>query len=323
MQLRALRARHGPSAGPNRLACTESGYYITENCAFGTVCTGAGQCTGCPEGDAFCSGTSRLVCIGGVYKTQNCGFGSVCVGQGQCSECQGNEAICSGTERRVCSNGLFVTMNCPAGTSCTGEGQCTTSTSCVVGSARCAAGGGREVCDNGVWVSSPCPAGTACSGTGECPIPGPAITNLVVNDTSLGNDGIANNTQWSPQATFVGGQRAFADRTFTIGAIPAAASHLVNKPWIRTAADSKSYDATPTLATANITGSFVYLAVDSRHGPGFLTGFTLQTYSLTVMEAGVARTYRLWKKAVTNSGGSFSLPSIGFNTAPCYFVIVE
>jgi hypothetical protein len=180
---------------------------------------------------------------------------------------------------------------------------------------------------NGSWTTSPCEAGLVCSGVGQCTVPAAAITNLVVNDTAAGSNGIPNNTEWTIQPSFAGGggQRAFNDRTFTIGALPAAASHLTGKPWIRTAADSKSYAATPTLATATITGAFVFLAVDTRHATGFLTtaGFTAEPYSLTVFEGATARAYRVWKKAVLSSGSSVSLPRVGVTTAPCYFVIVE
>jgi hypothetical protein len=183
------------------------------------------------------------------------------------------------------------------------------------------------VCSNGSWQPSPCAPGTVCGGDGACTVPPVAITNLLVNDTSTaGNNTKPNNEEWTVEPFFAGGsgQRAFNDRTFTIGAIPAAASHLVGKPWIRSAADSKSYTATPILASATISGSFVYLAVDSRHATAFLTGngFAVEPYSLTVLEGTTPRTYRLWKKAVV-SGSTVNLPRVGATTAPCYFVIVQ
>jgi hypothetical protein len=197
----------------------------------------------------------------------------------------------------------------------------------VNGAARCAASG-RQVCVNTQWQDSACEPGSVCTGAGVCQVPDTAsITNLVVNDTANGSDGIPNNTQWTVLPSFAGGggQRAFNDRTFTISALPAAAAHLAGKPWIRTAADSKSYTATPTLATATVTGSFVFLAVDSRHATGFLTtaGFTAEPYSLTVLEGTTMHAYRVWKKAVLTSGGTVSFPRVGATVAPCYFVIVE
>jgi hypothetical protein len=181
------------------------------------------------------------------------------------------------------------------------------------------------VCSNGTWQPSPCAPGTLCTAAGTCTARG--ITDLVVNDTSGGNDGIPNNTQWTILGNFVGGTgvRAFGDRTFTIAPLPAAASHLAGKPWIRTAADSKSYAATATLATATVTGSSVYLAVDSRHATTFLTGagFAVEPYSITVNEGATPRTYRVWKKAVASPGTTFSFPRIGATTAPCYIVIVQ
>ena len=154
---------------------------------------------------------------------------------------------------------------------------------------------------------------------------GASISSLVVNDTSTGNDGIPNNTQWSIQAGFDGGagQRPFGDRAYTIAALPAAASHLRSKPWIRSAADSKSYTSpTVPLATASMNGAFVYLAVDDRHATGFLSGYTDQGYNLTVNEGATARPYSVWRRAIP-AGGAVTLPSIGSATAPCYFVIVE
>jgi hypothetical protein len=154
---------------------------------------------------------------------------------------------------------------------------------------------------------------------------GSSIANLVVNDTSTGNDGIPNNTQWSVQAGFDGGagQRPFGDRTYTLAALPAAATHLRGKPWIRTAADSKTYAGSmPPVASATVNGSFVYLAVDDRHATGFLAGYTDQGYNLTVNEGTTARAYSVWRKPVT-SGSTVNFPSIGSTTAPFYFVIVE
>jgi hypothetical protein len=169
-------------------------------------------------------------------------------------------------------------------------------------------------CDSG--FTSTVTVSVTCAGT--------SISDLVVNDTAAGGDGIPNNTQWSIQAGFDGGagQRPFGDRTYTLAALPAAATHLRGKPWIRTAADSKTFAPPATLASATMNGSFVYLAVDDRHATGFLAGYTDQGYNLTVNEGATARPYSVWRKAIT-SGSTVTLPAIGSSTAPCYFVIVE
>ena len=181
----------------------------------------------------------------------------------------------------------------------------------------------QDTC-NSTWAAAGAIVVT-CSGP-----PAPSITNLVVNDTATtnppaGSDGIPNAQQWSVQPSFAGGggQLAFGDRSYPIGAVPAAASHLNGKPWIRTAADSKHITTSP-LASATMTGSFVYLAVDDRHATGFLTGngFVDQGYNLTVNEGATARPYSVWRKSFT-SGSTVQLPPVGSASAPCYFVIVQ
>jgi hypothetical protein len=164
-------------------------------------------------------------------------------------------------------------------------------------------------------------AALACGGTG------PSISNLVVNDTAPGVDGIPNNTQWSIQPSFGGGagQLAFGDRTYTIAALPSAAAHFTGKPWIRTAADSKFYTATnPPLATATVNGSYVFIAIDSRHPTTFLTnaGYASQGYSITVNEGSTPRTYNIWRKPVT-PGSTVTFPTLASTSAACYFAIVE
>ncbi len=170
-------------------------------------------------------------------------------------------------------------------------------------------------------------------GTGSTPLAciGTATTGLVVNDTANGNDGVPNNTQWTTQPSFAGGggQRAFGDRTYTIAALPAAATHFNGKPWIRTAADSKLYvpgsSAPPVVAKANVYGSFVFIAIDSRQPPTPLinAGYTSQGYALTVNEGSTPRTYNIWRRAITPGGTNVAFPSLVSTGAPFYFVIVE
>ncbi|MBC8132729.1 MAG: hypothetical protein H7X95_07085, partial [Deltaproteobacteria bacterium] len=158
-----------------------------------------------------------------------------------------------------------------------------------------------------------------------------AITALAVRDTANGQDTVPNNTQWSTQLSFAGGggQLAFGDRTYTIGALPAAATHFNGKPWIRTSADSRNYvpaaSAGPVVATANVYGSFVFIAIDSRHTTTPLTnaGYANQGYSFPVNEGATVRTYNVWRKAIPAGGVNVALPSLVSTAAPMYIVIVE
>jgi hypothetical protein len=155
--------------------------------------------------------------------------------------------------------------------------------------------------------------------------PSSGIANLVVNDTATtnppaGSDGIANANQWSIRTNLQTGDTAFGDRAYTVNL---GNSGLAGKPWVRTAADSKSYAGTP-LATFTVTGSFVYLLVDDRHNTAFLTnaGYTDQGTNASVLEGSTTRPYSVWRKAVT-SGSTVTLPTIGSATAPCYIVVVQ
>ncbi|MDP8999531.1 MAG: fibronectin type III domain-containing protein, partial [Myxococcota bacterium] len=153
---------------------------------------------------------------------------------------------------------------------------------------------------------------------------GPAISNLVVNDT-------ANSAKWSIQTNFRVGQLAFGDRTYTIDSI--AASVLIGKPWIRTAANSRAYTKTsPPLATFVLTGTTVYLAIDKRWNgsngrPSWLTdtAYVDTGFDVVVRQSStVALPHRVWKKTGFTSGTTVTLPTIGHSAAPlCYTVIVE
>jgi hypothetical protein len=157
------------------------------------------------------------------------------------------------------------------------------------------------------------------------------ITNLVVNDMTLGNNGVPNNTEWSVQSNFRGSTTgdtvmAFGDRTYTIKS-PVNAT-LAGKTWIRPAADSKSFTASPTLATFKITGTTVFILADDRFAPGGRPGwlpaaYTTANFDVIVDESGSPRTYHAWRTTVT-SGSTVSLPAItGVSSPPpCYLVVV-
>lgn len=264
------------------------------------------SCT--PETDAaFCARLGKT--CGSVTANDNCGTSRTVTSCGACTA----PATCGGGGTpNVCG-------------SCTAE---TDTAFCSRLGKNCGSVSGTDNCGTSRAVSScgTCTAPATCSASNVC-TSSLSITTLVVNDTSAGNDGVANNTQWSVQATFGGGsgQQAFGDRTYTIATLTGSASSLAGKPWIRTAADSKTYAATsPPLATAFFNASFVNLAVDSRHATTFLTnaGFASRGFSITVMEGTTARTYNVWRKAIT-PGSTVTLPTVNAATAPCYFVIAE
>jgi hypothetical protein len=164
----------------------------------------------------------------------------------------------------------------------------------------------------------------ALTGTG---VSTAAITNLVVNDTTPGGDGIPNNTQWSIQANLQTGLAPFGDRTFTIESL--GNSVLVGRPWIRTAADSKSFTGSP-LASFTVNGSFVFLLIDNRHNaangrPAWLTdpAWVDQGFDVMVRQSATATfPYSVWRKPVT-AGSTVNLPTINSGIAPAYFVVVQ
>ena len=162
--------------------------------------------------------------------------------------------------------------------------------------------------------------------------PSAPISSLVVFDTATtnppaGTDLIANSTQWSIQSNFAVNVTAFGDRTVKVTSVPAAASVLNGKAWIRTAADSKNYTGTP-LATFTVGGTFVYLAVDNRHNgtgtkPTWLDAtYVDQGYDIVVTEGTTARPYSVYRKSVT-AGSTVTLPTIASTVSPCYIVIVQ
>jgi hypothetical protein len=167
-------------------------------------------------------------------------------------------------------------------------------------------------------------ASTSLSGTGVA-VATP-ISNLVVNDTTTGADGIANNTQWSVQSNFQQGVTPFGDRTVTVSVVGNPA--LAGKAWIRTAADSKSFTGTP-VATFTLNGDTLFLLVDNRHNnattgkPVFLDAtFSDTGLDATILEGTTARPYSIWKKSVV-SGSTVSLPTVSSAVAPFYFVVVQ
>jgi hypothetical protein len=153
-----------------------------------------------------------------------------------------------------------------------------------------------------------------------------AIAGLVVNDTTPGGDGIPNNSQWSIQANFQTGQAPFGDRAFTVESI--GNTVLTGKPWIRTAADSKSFTGSP-LATFLVNGSFVFLVIDNRHNgadgrPAWLDSTWVdQSFDVVIRQSGTTTfPYSVWRKPVI-AGSTVNLPTVNSSFAPGYFVIVQ
>jgi len=180
-------------------------------------------------------------------------------------------------------------------------------------------------CADGVMTGTE--TGVDCGG--ECPkttkpCPAPRLSNLVVNDTTLGNDGIANNTQWSLQPSLATGLVAFGDRTYTIGALSAPAQHLAGKPWIRAAIDSRNYVSTSQpLGTVTVAGTYIYVGIDVRHATAMLTaaGYSDQNYPILLNEGNVVQTFNVWRKPIVSS--SETLPATAGSTGSFYVFIVE
>jgi len=152
----------------------------------------------------------------------------------------------------------------------------------------------------------------------------------VVNDHTVGNDNIDNSTQWVVQTNFRATVNPFSDRT-GVSITSTGNGTLDGKTWIRTAADSKSFGTgvtpPPTLASFTVTGTFVDLLVDDRHGggarPSWLdTSFTDAGFNVTINDGSATRPYSVWRKSVT-PGSTVNLPAIGSTMAPCYIVVVE
>jgi peptidoglycan/xylan/chitin deacetylase (PgdA/CDA1 family) len=313
--------------------------------ADASFCSRLGKNCGSVTGNDNCGVSRTVESCGSCVAPQTCGgtgipnvCGEACVPESNatfCARLGKNCGTVSGTDN--CGAGRNVSCgSCVAPETCGGAGTPNVCGICPAESdaafcarlgKNCGSFSGTDNCGAARTAScGTCTAPATCSASNVC-TSALGITNLIVNDTAVGNDGIANNTQWTVQASFAGGsgQRAFGDRTFTISALSGTATTLAGKPWIRTAADSKTYAVTsPPLATAMINGSFVNLAVDSRHATSWLTaaGFTNRGFAITVLEGTTARSYNVWRKAVT-SGSTVTLPTINATTAPCYIVIVE
>jgi hypothetical protein len=166
-------------------------------------------------------------------------------------------------------------------------------------------------------------ASASLSGSGVVLLP--PISNLIVNDTTPGGDGIPNNQQWSVQSNFQQGVAPFGDRLVTVSSI--GSSQLAGKPWIRTTADSKSFTGSP--ASFTLTGDTVFLLVDNRHNnattgkPAFLDASYSDTgFDATILEGTTARPYSIWRKSVV-SGSTVTLPTVNSTLAPFYFVVVQ
>ncbi|HET7792932.1 MAG TPA: Ig-like domain-containing protein [Rhizobacter sp.] len=112
------------------------------------------------------------------------------------------------------------------------------------------------------------------------------ISNLSVKDT-------ANAADWSIQNSLQNGAVQYGDRTYAFTTVP---SIVVGGRWIRTANDSKSFTADPTV-TFNISQTAdVYVAIDDRVGARpWMTGWT-NTGQKLVNNEGEPRSFTLFRK---------------------------
>jgi hypothetical protein len=258
-----------------------------------------------------CNGSSGLVRPQGVTAT---------AGDGQVSlSWTASSGATSYTVKGGTASGVYdlFTQTGITGTSYTRTGLANGSQVFLVVSASNAGG---ESPDSAEVSATPAPGGP----------PAPSISSLVVNDNLPAGcaPGACNRDKWSVQAGLQVGATVFGDRTYTLDSVPAGGSGLLGKPWIRTAADSKSYTVNP-LATFGFTGSFVTLLVDNRHNdasgkPVFLdASWVDQGYDVVIRQSSTATfPYSVWRKAVA-TGTTVSLPAVGTTAAPCYFVVVQ
>lgn len=145
------------------------------------------------------------------------------------------------------------------------------------------------------------------------------VTNLTVYD----QDNAAN---WSLQYNLQVGSKIFGDRDYTVVSMPTV---LEGAYWISTANLSRSYNATPVIASFTVTEDVdIYVALDSRlytsnQVPPFLSTWTLTDYRIVDSGTNPQVTYMLYKKSFTKG----SLVELGYQgvSSGCvfYFVLMK
>lgn len=145
------------------------------------------------------------------------------------------------------------------------------------------------------------------------------VTNLLVYD----QDNAAN---WSLQYNLQVGSKIFGDRDYAVVSMPTV---LEGAYWISTANLSRSYNATPVIASFTVTEDVdIYVALDSRlytsnQVPPFLSTWTLTDYRIIDNGTNPQVTYMLYKKSFSKG----SLVELGYQgvSSGCvfYFVLMK
>ncbi|ADQ45069.1 Fibronectin type III domain protein [Caldicellulosiruptor kronotskyensis 2002] len=145
------------------------------------------------------------------------------------------------------------------------------------------------------------------------------VTNLVVYD----QDNAAN---WSLRYNLQVGSKIFGDRDYAVVSMPTV---LEGAYWISTANLSRSYNATPVIASFIVTEDVdIYVAIDSRlytsnQVPVFLSTWDLTDYKIIDNGTNPQVTYLLYKKSFSKG----SLVELGYQgvSSGCvfYFVLMK
>ncbi len=137
---------------------------------------------------------------------------------------------------------------------------------------------------------------------------GVAISNLSVNDTTRAS-------MWSVQQNLQVGAVIYADRTYTLTAVP---SIVMGDTWIRDTNGSKTFTGNPLLTFTINQQADVFVGMDVRVGrPAWLDG-TWSDTGLTETATGPV-TYELFRK--TFAAGSVALGPLGTTTAVSMYTI--
>ncbi|MFC4046999.1 glycoside hydrolase family 28 protein [Dactylosporangium siamense] len=139
------------------------------------------------------------------------------------------------------------------------------------------------------------------------------ISGLTVADT-------ANATDWSVQPNLTNGVTQYADRAYTLGAVP---SGLTGAQWIRTANDSKAATANPLVRFTVNRQATVNVAVDTRRGRlSWMDSSWTDTGGRITNNEGTPRTFAVFSKVF--AAGQIALGPNGDsgNTSSMYTIIV-
>jgi len=102
------------------------------------------------------------------------------------------------------------------------------------------------------------------------------ITSIYVSGYTVADS--ANVADWKLVKSFTVGTLHYADRLFTLSSVP---SELAGNEWLQSANDSKTATANPLVTVTLKTASRVYLVIDSRVSPSWLSNWTKTGLTVT------------------------------------------